>query len=223
MTTDEDIAADVSDVFNQLTGYSSQTEYRKLLVAPVNLRRKLVELIHREIEHGSEGRLIFKMNSLSDQAMIQELYRASQAGVQIDLIVRGICCLRPGLAGVSENIRVVSLVGRFLEHARIYYFGHGSADGGEALYAGSADLMPRNLDHRVETLFPIENPEQLAYIRDDLLHFQLRDQRRTHVMHSDGTYTRREPAKDGSMHDAQQLSGPPPPEVQPRLGPWALS
>lgn len=222
MTTDEDIAADVSDVFNQLTGYSSQTEYRKLLVAPVNMRRRLVELIHQEMEHGSAGRLIFKMNSLSDPAMIEELYRASQAGVRIDLIVRGICCLRPGLAGVSDNIRVASLVGRFLEHARIYYFGHGAANGGEVIYAGSADLMTRNLDHRVETLFPVENAQQLAYIRDDLLHFQLNDNRRTHVMHSDGSYTRCDLAQDGAILDAQQLPGPPPPEVAPRLGPWAL-
>jgi polyphosphate kinase len=221
MTTDEDIAADVSDVFNQLTGYSSQTEYRKLLVAPVNLRRKLVELIHKEAEHGRDGRIIFKMNSLSDAEMTRELYRASQAGVQIDLIVRGICCLRPDIPGVSENIRVVSLVGRFLEHARIYYFGHGGPRDSERIYAGSADLMPRNLDHRVETLFPIEEAKMMAYIRNDLLDYQLRDNRRAYDMQSDGSYVRRYPSDSAAMHDAQQLPGPRPPDVAPRSGPWA--
>lgn len=203
MTADEDIASDVTDVFNYLTGYSAQTEYRKLLVAPVNLRRRIAELIEREAAHGAQGRIIMKMNSLSDYDMIERLYRASQAGVQIDLIIRGICCLRPGIPDVSENIRVVSLVGRYLEHARAFYFAHGAEDGGECLYAGSADLMRRNLDFRVEVLFPIEDPLLRAFVRDDLLGLQLRDNYRARDLLPDGNYVRRRPGPDDAVIDAQ--------------------
>ena len=161
-TADEDIADDVSDLFNYLTGYSYKSDYKKLLVAPVNLRHRMEALIEREIKHakaGREGHLIFKMNSLVDPRMIRALYRASRAGVKIQLLVRGICCLRPGVPGVSENIEVISVVGRFLEHSRVYYFRNG---GEEEVYIGSADLMPRNIDHRVEVLVPIQDPTSSA-------------------------------------------------------------
>ena len=156
LTCDPEMGADATELFNTLTGYSTQRSYRSLLVAPGSMRERIEELIEREIEHaqaGRGGRLIFKMNALVDDRLIRQLYQASQAGVQIDLIIRGICCLRPGLPGVSENIRVISIVGRFLEHSRIYYFGNG---GEPEVYLGSADLMPRNLDRRVEIIFPVQ-------------------------------------------------------------------
>lgn len=196
MTCDEDIAADVSDVFNFLTGYSAQSEYRKLLVAPVNLRAEMLNLIHREMKFGDKGRIIMKMNSLSDYQMAEALYRAAQAGVRVDLIVRGICVLRPGVPGISEQIRVVSIVGRFLEHVRLFYFKHGSSDSGEAMYAGSADLMRRNLDYRVEVLFPIEDARIRSWLRDGILELQLRDNVRARVLQRDGSYVRLAP-KDG--------------------------
>src|SRR5262249_42007373 len=148
-TADPDTCADVSDLFNYLTGYSAQREFRKLIVAPRNLRRQVVELIEREATFGEHGYLIFKMNGLIGAEMVEALYRASRAGVKIDLIIRGACCLRPGVPGVSETVRVVSIVGRFLEHSRIYYFANGQegpAEGRDQLYLGSADLMPRNLN-----------------------------------------------------------------------------
>ena len=156
-TADEEIGADATDLFNYLTGYSAKSDYRKLWVAPVNLRQKMEECIRREMEHAKAGkpaRLIFKMNSLADAPMIRLLYQASQAGVKIDLLVRGICCMKPGIDGLSENIRVISVVGRYLEHSRIYYFLN---DGNEEIYMGSADLMPRNLNRRVEVIFPVED------------------------------------------------------------------
>ncbi len=196
MTSDEDIAADVSDVFNYLTGYSAQSEYRKLLVAPVNLRSGMLNLIEREIQHGAKGRIIMKMNSLSDYQMAEALYRAAKAGVKVDLIVRGISVLRPGVEGISENIRVISIVGRFLEHVRLFYFKHGGPDNGEAMYAGSADLMRRNLDYRVEVLFPIEDPRIRTWLRDGILELQLRDNVRARLLQRDGSYVRLAP-KDG--------------------------
>jgi polyphosphate kinase len=184
MTARPELGADVSELFNYLTGYSHQDEYRRLLVAPVNMRRRLMRLIEREIAQGERGHLVFKVNSLVDSGVIAALYRASCAGVRVDLIVRGVCCLRPGVPGVSERIRVTSVVGRFLEHSRIYYFANAGA---EELYVGSADLMPRNLDRRVETLFPIEDPE----LRKHLLHILAiyrRDTANTHLLCPDGTY-----------------------------------
>ena len=153
-----EIGADVSELFNYLTGYSKQRHYRKLLVAPVNLRNSIANLIRREIVHkkaGRPARLVFKMNALTDPQMVRLLYEASQAGVEVDLILRGICCLRPGVPGISETIRVTSIVGRFLEHSRVLYFANG---GNEEIFLGSADLMERNLDRRVEVLFPILDP-----------------------------------------------------------------
>jgi polyphosphate kinase len=189
-TCDPEIGADATDLFNYLTGYSSKKEYRKLLVAPINLRSRMVALIRREVEQqksGKDGHLIFKMNALVDQGIIQELYRASQAGVKVDLLARGICCLRPGIKGVSENITVTSIVGRFLEHSRIYYFRNG---GKEDIYLGSADLMPRNINRRVEVLFPVQDARLIHYLRKELLQTALSDNVKAHHMLSDGNYER---------------------------------
>ncbi len=190
-TCDEDIGADATDLLNYLTGYSAKKDYRKLLVAPINLRDRMNVLIEREIEHqekGEQGHLIFKMNSLVDKRIIQNLYMASNAGVKVDLIVRGICSLRPGVKGVSENIRVISVVGRFLEHSRIYYFRNG---GSEEIYLGSADLMPRNLNRRVEVLFPLEDSSLVRYLHDEVLADYMKDNVKARVMNPDGTYRRR--------------------------------
>jgi polyphosphate kinase len=203
-TCDEEIGADATDLFNYLTGYSSKQNYRKLLVAPINLRQRMEALIEREIEHqrqGTGGRLIFKMNSLVDARMIRKLYQASQAGVEIDLIVRGICCLRPGVPGVSDNIRVISVVGRFLEHSRIYYF-HNGGDG--QIYLGSADLMPRNINRRVEVLFPVQDRRIIQYLRKDVLETYFIANKKVRLMQSDGSYTHVEPEPEQPMIDPQQ-------------------
>src|SRR5580704_8459302 len=184
-TSNADLGADATDLFNYLTGYSHKADFRKLLVAPVTLRKRMAALIQREMEHGSHGRLIFKMNALEDRAMVRLLYEASRAGVKIDLIVRGLCCLRPGIPGVSENITVKSIVGRFLEHSRLYYFGNG---GKEEIYMGSADLMPRNLDRRVELLFPIHDAAIVRRLRDSVLKKCLADNSKTRLGRSNGTY-----------------------------------
>lgn len=192
-TADPDIGADATDLFNYLTGYSHKADFRKLLVAPVTMRKRLTELIRREIAFGEKGRLILKMNALEDRAMIRLLYEASRAGVKIDLIVRGLCCLRPGMPGISENITVRSIVGRFLEHSRVYYFGNGGA---EEIYAGSADLMPRNLDRRVELLFPVLNPKLVRHLRDVVLEKYLSDDRKVRLGKPNGTY---EAVRSGTM------------------------
>jgi polyphosphate kinase len=185
LTADPEIGADLTDLFNHLTGYSHQGTYRKLLVAPTHLRRGLAELIEREAEKGAEGRITLKMNSLVDRALIDALYDASQQGVQIDLIVRGICCLRPGVRGLSENIRVRSLIGRFLEHSRIYRFG---ADPETADYLiGSADIMPRNLDHRVEAILPVTDPRLKARLAQ-VLDINLADDSLAWDLIGDGTW-----------------------------------
>ena len=203
LTADEEIGADVTDLFNYLTGYSAKTDFRKLLVAPLNLRRRLEQMIIREIErhqkHG-DGRLIFKMNALEDQPMIEALYRASQAGVKIDLLVRGLCCLRPGLKGVSETITVTSVVGRFLEHSRIFYFYNG---GKEEVFLGSADLMPRNLSRRVEVVFPVENPKLIRRLRDEILETYMADNVKARREQSDGTYVRVERTAGDQAVDSQ--------------------
>lgn len=190
LTCDPAIGADMSELFNALTGYSSQTSYRKLLVAPHSLRHALIEKIEREIEQHrrtGDGHLIFKCNALIDEQMIIALYRAAQAGVQIDLIIRGVCGLRPGVPGISERIRVRSIVGRFLEHSRIYYFHNG---GMPELYLGSADLMTRNLDRRVETVFPVTDVSLRQYLRDTVLDAYLRDNTQAWELRADGTYER---------------------------------
>ncbi len=163
-------------------------DYRRLLVAPVNLRSGMEKLIDREIEiqkRGECGHLIFKMNALVDPKMIRKLYTASQAGVKIDLLVRGICCLRPGIPGISENIRVISVVGRFLEHSQIYYFCNG---GNEQVYLGSADLMPRNINWRVEVLFPVQDHRLVNYLRNDVLDTYLKANNKVRIMQPNGSY-----------------------------------
>ena len=202
-TCDDAIGADATDLFNYLTGYSAKEDYRKLLVAPINLRRRLEELILHEIEQargGKEARLIFKINHLTDPQMICLLYKASQAGVKIDLIVRGMCSLKPGIKGVSENIRVLSILGRYLEHSRIYYFFNG---GQEQIYMGSADLMQRNLNARVEVLFPVEEEKWIRHLRDFVLETYLTDNITARQMESDGTFKRLKP-KDGEAERATQ-------------------
>jgi len=202
-TCDEEIGADATDLFNYLTGYSAKKEFRKLLVAPINLRQRMEALIRREIEHqsrGEAGHLIFKMNALVDPPIIQWLYRASQAGVKVDLITRGICCLRPGIKGISDNIRVISVVGRFLEHSRIYYFRNG---GNEQIYLGSADLMPRNINRRVEVLFPVQDIRIIRYLRDEVLQTYLADNVKARVMQSDGSYIHLHPGKNETPLNSQ--------------------
>jgi polyphosphate kinase len=202
-TCDRQIGEDVAHLFNFLTGYARIENYRKLLVAPVTLRNGIISRIDREIsrhhDHG-DGHIIFKMNALVDPLCIAALYRASQAGVRVDLQVRGICCMRPGIPGISENISVSSIVGRFLEHARIYYFHNG---GNEEVFLGSADLMPRNLDRRVETLFPIENLQIRKAIITTILPIQFRDTVKVRLLKSDGSYERRQPSEDMPVLNAQ--------------------
>ena len=198
------IAEDASTLFNALTGYSKNEVYEKLLVAPDYMRAELIYRIDREIEqherHGG-GYIAFKMNSLVDQECIQALYRASRAGVRIDLQVRGICCLRPGIPELSETITVTSIVGRFLEHPRIFYFRNG---GEEEIYLGSADLMPRNLDRRVEVLFPIEDPDLKRVIVDEILNVHLRDTANARILTAEGKYERVRPAPGEEPLDSQR-------------------
>jgi polyphosphate kinase len=192
------IVEDVTNVFNYLTGYSSQTDYDALIVAPVNLRRRLLALIDREAQHAAEGRaarIILKLNGLTDNEMIQRLYRASQAGVRIDLVVRGICCLRPGIPGVSDRITVRSIVGRFLEHSRIFWFENG---GDAAVFIGSADLMERNLDRRVEVLCPVLDPSLRTYLRDTVLDAYARDTDQAWTLDATGEYA---PPINGASRD----------------------
>lgn len=200
----EDLGADLTDLFNYLTGYSRQRSYRKLLVAPVNLRDRFSTLIRREMEHcrqGYSGRIVAKMNALVDPQMIATLYEASQAGVQIDLIVRGMCCLRPGVEGLSDNIRVISIVGRYLEHSRIYYFHN---QGQEEVYIGSADWMTRNLDRRVEAIVSIEDPEIVKDLQE-ILGVMLADNRQAWDLQPDGHYIQRHPAEGTKEQCAQKI------------------
>jgi polyphosphate kinase len=194
-TSEPRLMADLSELFNYLTGYSNQVEYRELLVAPLDLRRRVRALLEREASHASEGKpthVIIKVNGLSDPGIIRDLYRASRAGVRIDLVVRGICCLRPGVPGVSETINVRSIVGRHLEHSRVFFFENG---GDPEVYIGSADLMERNLNRRVETLCPVRDRTLRGYLRDTLLDAYLRDTQRAWSLQSDGSY---EPLKPES-------------------------
>jgi len=203
-TCDPAIGSDASDLFNALTGYSRKHTYTKLLVAPTALRQQIIARIdreaHRHRQHG-DGYVAFKMNALVDKPCIQALYRASQAGVKMALQVRGISCLRPGVPGVSDNITVTSVVGRFLEHARIYYFRNG---GREDLLLGSADLMPRNLDKRVEILFPVQEPRWREAIVKDLLGVSLSDNVQARRLRPDGTYERLHPADGQVAVDSQE-------------------
>ena len=204
LTCHPKIGADVSDLFNALTGYSRKDTYSKLLVAPGTMRRQILSRIEREIgrhrQHG-DGYLAFKMNALVDRQCIRALYAASQAGVKIDLQVRGICCLRPGVEGISETIHVTSIVGRFLEHSRIYYFRNGGQD---EVFLGSADLMPRNLDNRVEILFPVEDPRLRTLVMRDILQTHLQDTAQARRLMPDGTYEHIEPRPGDAAHNSQE-------------------
>jgi polyphosphate kinase len=191
LTSDRAIARDVLDLFNGLTGYSGKTEYKQLIVAPASMRAHILQRIEREIachRAGIPGQIAIKCNTLSDDSVINALYRASTAGVRVELQIRGACCLRPGVSGLSENIVVTSVVGRFLEHARLYYFANG---GEEELLLGSADMMPRNLDRRVELLFPLRDAKLRAKVRDSILTVSFKDTEKCWELLSDGSYRRR--------------------------------
>ena len=186
-----ELGADVSDLFNVLTGLSRQRDFRQLIVAPMNLRNWVLAMIARETEHaraGKDARIVLKLNSLVDPACVEALYTASQAGVKVDLIIRGICSLWPGIAGVSDGIQVRSIVGQYLEHSRVFSF---SNDGSPELYIGSADLMERNLDRRVEAVVPVDDLEARARIQAALT-IMLADDRRSWQLGADGTYRRTE-------------------------------
>ena len=192
LTSSPSIGADLTDLFNALTGFSRQRLYRKLVIAPANMRQRFIEMINREAANARDGkpaRIIAKMNALVDVETIEALYAASQAGVEIDLIVRGICCLRPGIPGVSERIRVISIVGRFLEHSRLFYFANG---GDDQFYFGSADWMPRNFDRRVEAVAPIDDVNLHPRLHS-LLSVCLSDNRQAWDLAPDGTYSQRVP------------------------------
>jgi len=189
-TAAPEITSAVHNVFSFLTAYAEHESYKPLYVAPLDLAEGCLSLIAREAEHARHGRpahLIAKMNALLDKNIITALYKASQAGVKIDLIVRGICALRPGIRGVSENIQVRSIVGRYLEHSRIYYFENG---GQEEVYLGSADWMPRNLYDRVEVIFPLKEPLLRERVKYEILDAYLADNLKTRIGQKDGTYTR---------------------------------
>ena len=196
-TSNPQIGADATELFNYLTGFSRQTEYRRLIVAPVNMRDRLIGFIEREMEHykaGRPARIIAKINSLTDTKIIRKLYEASQTGVPIDLIVRGVCSLRPGVPGMSDTIDVISIVGRFLEHSRILYFANG---GEEDIYIGSADWMLRNIDRRVELLAPIEDPRLKKHLKEEVLDLCLRDNVKARRLLLNGNY-QRVPCPDGN-------------------------
>jgi polyphosphate kinase len=206
----EDLGSDLADLFNYLTGYSRQVSYRKLLVAPVNMRERFLALIRREAEfcrlqaeggNGSCGRIVAKMNALVDPQIIVALYEAAQAGVKIDLIIRGICCLRPGVEGVSENIRVISIIGRFLEHSRMFYFFNG---GDEEVYIGSADWMQRNLTRRVEAIVQVEDPT-IAKELQEILGVMLADNRQAWDLQPGGHYSQRRPPANCPEVSSQQI------------------
>ena len=189
LTADQEIGEDVGELFNALTGYFGPRMYNRLLVAPLTLKKSLIEKIHREIEvcrRTGSGYIAMKANGLIDSDIIATLYEASNAGVKIDLNIRGLCCLRPGIPGVSENIRVTSIVDRFLEHSRIYYFENG---GNPEMYMGSSDMMPRNLLARVEVLFPVKDPEMMESIRENILKIHLADNVKARVLNPDGSYS----------------------------------
>lgn len=201
-TCEEDIGADTSELFNFLTGYAREPRYRTLIVAPHQLRPRIVELIDREASFGAEGRIVMKLNSINDPAVIEALYLASQAGVKIDLVIRGICCLRPGVPGMSENIRVRSILGRYLEHSRIYRFEHGQLSGEPLYIIGSADMMGRNLDGRVEVLVPLTHPKHRGWL-DKVLGFLLADEVTRFELHPDNLWTRE--GDFATMDDAQSI------------------
>lgn len=205
LTADQEIGNDATSLFNFLTGYSQQIEYSRLLVAPVNMRDALIELVRQESKAGRKRKnahIILKLNSLTDVGMIEELYRASSFGVKIELIVRGICSLRPHVRGLSDNITVRSIVGRFLEHSRIYYFANGDGPGMEKIFISSADWMHRNIDRRVEVAVPVLDREIAGYLKNTVLAAYLDDNVNASTLRSDGTY-RRVDAGSGEKMDSQ--------------------
>ena len=204
LTCDNDIGADVARLFNHLTGYSRDDRYHTLVVAPRDLRSRLRELIRNEIRFGPEGRITIKANSIADSEMAELLYEASNAGVRVDLVIRGICCLRAGVPGLSENIRVRSILGRYLEHSRIYRFGHGDVDDQPLYLIGSADLMPRNLDRRVEVLVPIEHPRHREWL-DAVFDFDLADDIVRWELQPDDSWTREGPTDAFEPHAQERL------------------
>jgi polyphosphate kinase len=194
-TSDPALCRDISYVFNYLTGYSPPERFEKIAMAPINMRSTVMELMQREIRFAKEGKpatMWLKMNALVDERLIDALYHASQQGVKIDLIVRGICALRPGIPGLSDNIRVRSIVGRFLEHARIFCFGSGHAlpSSQAKVYISSADWMLRNFDRRVELMIPLENPTVHAQVLDQIMQANLKDEKQTWLLNADGSYSR---------------------------------
>ncbi|MGL1920433.1 MAG: RNA degradosome polyphosphate kinase [Hyphomicrobiales bacterium] len=219
-TCDKDLAKDAIDIFNYITGYAKPENLRKIAVSPFGIFNKLVEHIHQEIDNvkqGKKGHIWFKMNSLVDGAIIDELYKASQAGVKIELIVRGICCLRPGVEGLSENISVKSIVGRFLEHSRIYAFGNGAElpNKNANLYIASADLMPRNLYRRVEICVPIENEADHHYILEQVLAFNYKDNMQSWQINSDGTASKISVKENEEAFNIHEYFMQKPAKIQP--------
>ena len=199
LTADEQVGADLASFFNQLTGYGHNVSYRRLIVAPEQFRSQMMKLIEQEMDRGDDGRIVMKLNGLADEAVTRQLYAASQAGVDIDLLVRGMCILRPGVPGMSERIRVRSIVGRFLEHSRIYHFANGEGPGRPATYIGSADLLPRNLDRRVEALVRVDDEELAARVMQ-VVEVGLADERLAWQLGGDGVWTRYEGSPESDTH-----------------------
>jgi polyphosphate kinase len=202
LTADPEVGADAAHLFNFLTGYGRGVGYHTLLVAPETLRSGLDALVQREIDSGS-GRIVMKMNSLVDPDFIERLYEASKAGVQVDLIVRGICCLRPGVVGLSENIRVRSIIGRYLEHSRVYYFANGDGEGRPVHLIGSADVMPRNLDRRVEVLVQVRDPALMLQL-DEIIEINLADDHLAWTLQPEGVWERKLPLGEFDSQDRLQ-------------------